>query len=287
MLRHSLKINLLLIIGLLFAVESKAQTLPQEQMQLVDSLYEAQAYEEALPLLRDLSNILSTTDTLYPYALWYYSSTLQRLEFKHRMAREWEQSLSLALERESIFDKTDSLFMPDYQSGKYWNYKAIIVAYFGLNQAEKAMPYRDKLYAAYQAGSLPEGIDHFYNFEFFVSKGLNIWGYEWFEELPEDRFSSSFSKIVYYVYSQNPDGSDKDQLYRLHVLMFHNLDPSIKIDYVLTQRWEEGENRYSSSLYDYTYTEPVDFSKLRSDIRAVIAEQSPSRSDTLSGAGQD
>jgi hypothetical protein len=130
--------------------------------------------------------------------------------------------------------------------------------------------YQDKLYAAYKDKKLPEGIEEYYNFEKFVFDDKNIWGYEWFEELPEDRFSSSFSKIVYYVYSRNSDGSDKDQLYRLHVLMFHNIDPSNKIDYVLTKRLATATDEVSGTLYAYAYTSPVDYEKLRADIREVL-----------------
>jgi len=126
------------------------------------------------------------------------------------------------------------------------------------------------LYEFYKQGVLPKGINTSYNFEFFQFEGKNVWGYEWFEELPEDRMSKSFSKIVYYVYSTNTDGSDKDELYSLHVLMFHKIDPSTKFDYVLTKRLETARNEKSGTLYAYTYTKDIDIKKLRADIREVL-----------------
>jgi hypothetical protein len=183
---------------------------------------------------------------------------------------DWTNSLKYALECEKVLEKADNYLNDEYLSGKYWLYKNIVLAYFGLDQLDSAKRYQDKLYAAYKDKKLPEGIEEYYNFEKFVFDDKNIWGYEWFEELPEDRFSSSFSKIVYYVYSRNSDGSDKDQLYRLHVLMFHNIDPSNKIDYVLTKRLATATDEVSGTLYAYAYTSPVDYEKLRADIREVL-----------------
>ncbi|MGO8055637.1 hypothetical protein, partial [Rhizobium leguminosarum] len=108
----------------------------------------------------------------------------------------------------------------------------IVVSYFGMGQIENAKKYKDILYTAYKEKKLPKGLDEYYNFSFFKWDNKNVWGYEWFEELPDNRSDRSFSKVVYYVYSTNPDGTDKDQLYRLHVLMFHKIDASIKFDYV-------------------------------------------------------
>ena len=148
--------------------------------------------------------------------------------------------------------------------------KNVVVSYFGLGQLENAKKYKDILYKAYEDKKLPKGLDEYFNFTFFKWEGKNIWGYEWFEELPKDKFSKSFSKIVYYVYSTNSDDSDKDQLYRFHVLMFHNIDPSNKIDYVLTKRLETATNEVSGTLYAYTYSENIDYVKLQADIREVL-----------------
>ena len=104
--------------------------------------------------------------------------------------------------------------------------------------------------------------------DFFKFEDKNIWGYEWFADLPKDRYSSSFTKVIYYVYSTNPDGSDKDQLYRLHVLMFHGANENF--DYVLTKRLEKATEETSGTLYSYTYKEDIDFEKLKNDVKEVL-----------------
>ncbi len=93
-------------------------------------------------------------------------------------------------------------------------------------------------------------------------------GYEWYAELPKDRFSSSFTKVVYYVYSTLEDGSDDQQLYRLHVLMFHGEDASF--DYVLTKYLDTAQDESHGTLYAYTYNEEIDFEKLHKDVIRVL-----------------
>lgn len=235
-----------------------------------DSLYLSENYLDALPLYAELEKEIDKEDTLYADVLWYYGTTLWQLELTYRNSMDWKNSLKYALECEKVLEKAEGHLSDKYLSRKYWLYKNVTLAYFGLDQIDKARSYQDKLYQAYKDKKLPDGLDQHYNFEKLVWDNKNVWGYEWFEELPEDRFSKSFSKIVYYVYSTNPDGSDKDQLYRLHVLMFHNIEPSVKIDYVLTKRLETATDEVSGTFYAYTYESPVNFQKLRADIREVL-----------------
>jgi hypothetical protein len=52
--------------------------------------------------------------------------------------------------------------------------------------------------------------------------------------------------------------------------MFHNIDRSIKFDYVLTKRLETATNELSGTLYAYTYNENIDYVKLQADVREVL-----------------
>jgi len=146
--------------------------------------------------------------------------------------------------------------------------KNVIVSYFGLGNYEKCQEYKNMLYEAYNSKTLPDGINEYFNFDYFRLDNVNIWGYEWFEELPKDRNSKSFSKVVYYIYSTNPDGSDKDQLYRLHVLMFHGNNK--EFDYVMTKRLETAKEEIAGTLYSYTYKEDIDYEKLHNDVIQII-----------------
>jgi hypothetical protein len=186
------------------------------------------------------------------------------------MKEDFENALQYSIPGLEHIQKCKKYFDETYAKREVWMQKNIIVSYFGLGDFEKAKEHQSILYQGYKDKTLPDGIDEYYNFVFFKFEDKNIWGYEWYEELPKDRFSTSFSKIVFYVYSTNLDGTDKDQLYRLHVLMFHKIDPEIEFDYVLTKRVETAKKETSGTLYAYTYKENIDYEKLLNDVREVL-----------------
>lgn len=241
-----------------------------KKYQTADSLMQKNNFKVAYNIFKDIEPKCKATDTLYNYILWYYVSSATQIEKGFRDNQQFDSSLFYGLESLKLIEKGKPLFDEKFASREHFMTKNIVVSYFGLGQLENAKKYKDKLYQAYKEKKLPKGMDEYFNFTFFKWENKNVWGYEWFEDLPEDRFSKSFSKVVYYVYSTNPDGTDKDQLYRLHVLMFHNIDPSNKIDYVLTKRLETATNEVSGTLYAYTYTKDIDFQKLQLDIKEVL-----------------
>ena len=71
------------------------------------------------------------------------------------------------------------------------------------------------------------------------------------------------------MYSTNSDGSDHEQLYRLHVLMFHANNE--KFDYVMTLKSGDDSNAFSQSLYQYTYKENIDYQQLQKDVKAIVS----------------
>src|SRR5690606_32999310 len=177
--------------------------------------------------------------------LWYYVGATSELEKQNRTAEKFDKSLQFGLEALKLIEKGKSYFDEKFASREYWMQKNIVVSYFGLGQIDNALKHKDILYKAYKDKKLPDGLDKNFNFTFFKWEDKNIWGYEWYPELGDPETQGSFSKIVYYVYSTNPDGTDKDQLYRLHVLKFHKFDSSEKFDYVLTKRLETATNEVS------------------------------------------
>jgi hypothetical protein len=68
---------------------------------------------------------------------------------------DWTNSLKYALECEKVLEKADNYLNDEYLSGKYWLYKNIVLAYFGLDQLDSAKRYQDKLYAAYKDKKTP------------------------------------------------------------------------------------------------------------------------------------
>ncbi len=217
---------------------------------------------------KELEKSLSKSDTLYNYSLWYYTMATSQLESENRMQEKFDKSLKFGLEALEAIQKGKEYFDAQFAKREYFMVKNIIVSYYGLGNFEEGNKWKLKMYDAKSKNLLPEGIDEYFNYDFFTFENKNIWGYEWFKELPKDRYGSSFSKVVYYVYSQNEDGTDKDQLYRLHVLMFHGSGQNF--DYVLTKRLEVAKEETSGTLYDYTYKEKIDFQKLHKDIIEVL-----------------
>lgn len=224
--------------------------------------------DSAYVKFKNLEENIPKTDTLYSYSLWYYINTVTQLEKENRLKEKFDKSLTLGIEAYNAIEKGVQYFDPEFKKRKYFMIKNIIVSNFGLGNFEEGKKWKEKLYAAKANNELPEGIDEYFNFDYFTFENKNIWGYEWFEELPKDRFSSSFTKVVYYVYSTDENGEDKDQLYRFQVLMFHG--SNVKFDYVLTKRLETAKNESSGTLYAYTYNENIDFPQLQLDIKEIL-----------------
>lgn len=258
------------ILLLTITTVSFGQTEILKKYQKADSLLRSSNISEAYTLLKEIEPECDKKDTLYNSILWYYVVATSELEKQNRTNEKFEKSLQFGLEALALIEKGKPYFDEKFASREFWMQKNIIVSYFGLGQVDKAQKHKEILYKAYNDKKLPNGLDKYFNFNYFKWQDKNVWGYEWFEKLPVNRASQSFSKIVYYVYNTNPDGTDKDQLYRLHVLMFHKFDNSIKFDYVLTKQLEKATNEVSGTLYAYTYNENIDYEKLQSDIKEVL-----------------
>lgn len=260
----------LTILLLTISTVTFGQTEILKEYQTADSLLQADNYSEAYNILKEIEPKCDKKDTLYSYILWYYVGATSELEKQNRTAEKFDKSLQFGLEALKLIEKGKSYFDEKFASREYWMQKNIVVSYFGLGQIDNALKHKDILYKAYKDKKLPDGLDKNFNFIFFKWEDKNIWGYEWYPELGDPETQGSFSKIVYYVYSTNPDGSDKDQLYRLHVLKFHKFDNSVKFDYVLTKRLETATNEVSGTLYAYTYDKKIDYVKLQADIKEVL-----------------
>lgn len=262
--------RIIIILLLTFSKFSYGQADLLKKYQSADSLFQNNDFKGAYNIFKDIELKCDKNDTIYNYILWYYTSSATQIEKNYRDNQQFDSSLYYGLGALKLIEKAKPYFDETFATREFFMIKNVVVSYFGLGQLDSAKKYKDILYKAYKEKKLPKGMNDYFNFSFFKWEDKNVWGYEWFEDLPEDRFSKSFSKIVYYVYSTNPDGTDKDQLYRLHVLMFHNIDPSNKIDYVLTKRLETAKNEVSGTLYAYTYTKDIDYRKLQADIKEVL-----------------
>lgn len=233
-----------------------------------DSLIQSDQIDSGYLKLKELETKIPDSDTLYDYTLWYLTGIVTHLESISRSSEDFQNSLDYGLEALELIKKGIKRFDSEFAKREPFMIKNIIVSYFGLGDYAKGQEYKDLLYKAHKDKKLPEGLDEYFNFDFFTLDDKNIWGYEWFAELPKDRFSSSFTKVVYYVYSTNPDGSDNDQLYRLHVLMFHG--DNEHFDYVMDKRLDTATDEISGTLYSYTYKENIDYKKLHDDVIQIV-----------------
>ena len=260
------KINILIL--LLIPLFGFSQNDYLAKYQKAENLLQTNEIDTAFVKFKELEKSLPKNDTLYEYALWYKVSTATHLQETYRYQEKFEKSLEYAKEALDGIEKGIEIFDKEFAKRKFFMVKNIMVANYGLGNFEEGEKWKEKMYEAKEKNQLPEGIDQNFNFDFFKLEDKNVWGYEWYADLPKDRFSGSFTKVVYYIYSTNPDGSDKDQLYRLHVLMFHGNNENF--DYVLTKRLETAKNEVSGTLYAYTYKENIDFEKLKNDVKEVL-----------------
>ena len=235
-----------------------------------DSLIRANNYYEGYKILKEIEPKINKKADLYRKMIWQFVVSTTKLESQNRMQEQWDSSLKYGLEALEYIKKGIPMFDKDFAAREFWMNKNIIVSYFGLGKLDLAQKHKDFLYKAYKTKKLPDGIDEYFNYSFFKWKDRNIWCYEWFPALPSDRFSTSFTKVVVYVYSTNPDGSDKDQLFRFHVLMFHHDSKGAKFDYILERQMEADGATISGSYYSYVYQEKIDYVKLKKDVLEIL-----------------
>ena len=227
----------------------------------IDSLWQSGLFDEAYQYAKQRwQGISANKSQAYKDATVDYYKTAYMLELVYRYQENFGEALKLN-------EEMLTLMKPETD---YFAIRNKIVCYSGLGNYKKAAENRALLYKAYKKDKLPCEYElcHYYNFDFFKIDTLNIWGYEWYDELPKNRFSTSFTKVVYYVYSTNPDGSDKDQLYRLHLIMFHGID--MPFDYIMTRYISTENGEIRGSMYEYTYKENIDYEKLHNDVIEIV-----------------
>lgn len=277
-----MKIKVFIFIAFIFSLSIFSQTTNEKYLK-ADNFLKENNISEAYKIYKEIKPQIQKNDTLYKYVVWYYVGVTTELEKTFRLKEDFNNSLNYGLEALSLIQENKEFFDQAFSEKEPWMTKNIIVSYFGLGKIEEAKKYKEILYKNYKEKTLPKGIDGYFNYDFFKLKDKNIWGYEWYPELPDDRFSSSFTKIVYYVYSTNPDGTDKDQLFRFHVLMYHQDGKNTKFDYLLERQIETDEATISGSYYQYTYKKDIDYKKLKENITEIITKEiEPSSKRTIS-----
>ena len=238
-----------------------AQSDPHERH--VDSLCQLGLFDEAYRYAKQRwQGLPADKSQAYRNATFDYYRTAYMLEMVYRYQEKFKEALTLN-------EEMLALMKPETD---YFAIRNKVVCYSGMGNYSEAAKNRATLYKAHKKQQLPCEYElcNYFNFDYFKIDTLNIWGYEWYDELPKNRFSTSFTKVVYYVYSTNPDGSDKDLLYRLHLIMFHGDAP---FDYIMDKRISTEKGEIQGSMYHYTYNEKIDYEKLHNDVKEIVKEK--------------
>jgi hypothetical protein len=244
----------------------------QEVLQEAKSFLKNKDYAHSLPLFRQLHTQVNRQDSLFATVAYGLSSSLYYTLPGLKNTGDWQKLIDVSNEFLTVLGDDKDVLPERVQETKYWTYADLIVAHFGLGQRDKARPYQTRLYDAYKSKELPKGIDEYYNFEKIVFNDYNVWGYEQFAQLGDKETERSFSKHVYYVYSRDKDGNDKDLLFTLETVKVHKFTDN-EPDYVLTRRTHSNNNTQTQSLWAYTFRDPVDYEQLHQNIMEALKEQ--------------
>ncbi|KAI9437777.1 hypothetical protein F5148DRAFT_1154366 [Russula earlei] len=241
-----------------------AQTAIHATLNKAFTFYEEKQYDSAYKYFTSLKNEIVTSDSFAREIVFGLTASTFFKEVMAKDAGQWDNTIRLATELLNDLTAYHSVMGGELGGKRYYAYKDLVVAYFGLGKKDSAAKYQAILYDAYKNKLLPDGLDQYYNFEKITWKGLNVWGYEWYPNLGDKETEGSFSKQVYYIYSTNANGSDKSQLFRLHTIKIHKLAPGDpKADYVLTYiKSNKDHSESSKTLWDYVFTNPVNYDEL-------------------------
>ena len=262
--------NIITTIILLIPFLSNGQTRIDTLFSIGDTYFQEKDYDKAKEVYTDLKSELEKGTNDYNYAadqiamIYFFERENLRSQNKFEASNVYLKNFIAYLENEKEYIR------PFWNEEKrYFLIKTIVQNHFALDQLEEASKYQKILYNAYKEKKLPDGINEYYSFEMFKWEDKNVWGYEWFPELGDPESEGSFSKIIYFVYSTDESGGDKDQLFSIHVLKVHKVDDEMP-DYVLTKRLETATDEVSGTLWSYTYNAPIDYKKVKKDVVEVL-----------------
>ena len=262
----------ILLLFLFFNSGLIAQSTINDLLNKADSLYfDYSEYESAYNTYHSALKMMEADHGDYSYTIDKIARSLFYWELDVRGESLYQESIDLCLEFIDWVEKNPQHIHPEIQEKKYWMYKNLVCDYFGLNNLKKARKYQDKLYEFYKAKVLPDGLDVYYNFRFFVWDDMNVWAYEWFPELGDPETEGSFSKQVYYFYSRDENGDDVNQLFTLQTVKIHKIEP-MEVDYVLTYRIYSDQGNQSQTLWKYTFPDPVDYTLLHDSVLEFLEE---------------
>ena len=254
----------ILIVGIVLVGMSLAVSAQSGQLQKLKDAFgylDKKDFSNSLKLFRELHSQVDRTDPSFSYVASGTAESLFSMLLDVMKRNDWKWTIDLSNEFLKLLEEDASVLDPSWLKKKHWVHKDLVVAHFGLGQWDLAKRYQDLLYDAYNKNLLPEGIDRQYNFEKFVHNGMNVWGYESYGPLEASGQGTSFSKHVYYVFSRDAEGNDKDSLFTLETVKVHKLTEDLP-DFVLTKRVYQKDQVETETYWAFTFNDPIDYEEL-------------------------
>lgn len=254
----------ILIVGIVLVGMSLAVSAQSGQLQKLKDAFgylDKRDFSNSLKLFRELHSQVDRTDPSFSYVASGTAESLFSMLLDVMKRNDWKWTIDLSNEFLKLLEEDASVLDPSWLKKKHWVHKDLVVAHFGLGQWDLAKRYQDLLYDAYHKNQLPEGIDRQYNFEKFVHNGMNVWGYESYGPLEASGQGTSFSKHVYYVFSRDAEGNDKDSLFTLETVKVHKLTEDLP-DFVLTKRVYQKDQVETETYWAFTFNDPIDYEEL-------------------------
>ena len=254
----------ILIVGIVLVGMSLAVSAQSGQLQKLKDAFgylDKKDFSNSLKLFRELHSQVDRTDPSFSYVASGTAESLFSMLLDVMKRNDWKWTIDLSNEFLKLLEEDASVLDPSWLKKKHWVHKDLVVAHSGLGQWDLAKRYQDLLYDAYHKNELPEGIDRQYNFEKFVHNGMNVWGYESYGPLEASGQGTSFSKHVYYVFSRDAEGNDKDPLFTLETVKVHKLTEDLP-DFVLTKRVYQKDQVETETYWALTFNDPIDDKEL-------------------------
>lgn len=255
-----------LIALLFFSVFSFAQTNNQQAYERAVNLFNTKDYLEAYKAFKLLRFQIAQKDDIYSNVLQYFIKSATELEKSSRLNQDFSQSLNYGLEVIGVLREARPGTLSAISDSELWMSKNLAISYAGIGNFTEANSYKQILYQRNMENNLPMGLTGYFNFDFFKVGDKNVWGYEWYEDPFSERVTHNFSKIIYFVYNTNSDGTDKSRIYRVH------LSKTEKDGFVLEKQWDRDGSIIAGKLEQYPFDKEIDFRKLRKDVATIVLE---------------
>ena len=262
-----------LVISILFC---PYQSLGQDELKKADEYFESGLFESGRSLLSRLSKSFEKGSIEYRLCM-------DKIAYSYM--EEWDEVMSSSLDSKKLtfllaflsHIESEQDHLPDSYSKdrKYIIYESLIGEYLNRRNHAQAQSFQKKLYEAHQASELPESLESKYSLGKYSDGQFEVWGYEYFDGLAAEEDRGSYSKIIYSVYPANSSEAVNKELMQFHLKKIDFIDMNLG-EFILVKRPGKGLRGMVTTLWDYSFDNPLDYLELR-EIIIALAKSEESR----------